>query len=102
MRSIDDSGLLAGWFEDSGGRHGFFGSVLSFEQIDFSGADSTTIEGSNNARVLVGGYFIGDVSHAFIATPVPEPATWALLAVGLSALAWTRSRRRVTAQHRVG
>jgi hypothetical protein len=101
LRSIDDAGLVAGWFIDSGGQHGFFGSVSSFEQIDFLGADSTTIEGSNNARFLVGQYFMGDTFHAYIATPVPEPATWGLLAAGLGALAWSRSRQRTIARPRV-
>lgn len=93
LRSIDDSGVLAGWFVDSAGQHGFVGSLSSFEQIDFPGAEATTVEGSNNAGFLVGLFFIGDTNHAFIATPVSEPSTWGLFAVGLGVLAWARSRR---------
>jgi len=94
LRSIDDAGLLAGWFIDGAGTHGFFGSVASFEQIDFMGADATFVEGSNNARFLVGQFAMGDTFRAFIATPVPEPGTLGLLALGLGALAGAQSRRR--------
>ncbi len=95
IRSIADDGLLAGWFLDaSGDQHGFVGSVSSYEQIDFTGADSTYVEGSNNARFLVGGYSINGVTHAFLATPVATPGTLALLALGLGALACTRGLRR--------
>lgn len=70
FRSIDDAGTLAGWFIDADRRvHGFVGSVASFEQIDFPGADETYVEGSNNAGVLVGGFLAGEVYGAFVATP---------------------------------
>lgn len=73
FRSIDDAGTLAGWFIDAGGAtHGFVGTVASFEQVDFPGADSTFVEGSNNAGVLVGNYFVGDTSHAFVTTNLPS------------------------------
>lgn len=101
FRSIDDAGLLAGWFIDVDGQHGFFGSTSGFEQIDFAGADGTTIEGSNNARYLVGQFFVGDTFHAYIATPVPEPATWALLAIGLAALVWSGAHPRATSRPRI-
>lgn len=97
FRSIDDDDLLAGWFLDAGGsQHGFVGTVGSYEQIDFVGADATYVEGSNNADFLVGGYSINGVTHAFLATPVAvaEPGSWALLAVALGALVRTRARRR--------
>lgn len=96
LRTIDDAGIVGGWFIDAGGSaHGFVGSVTAFEQIDFAGATATFVEGSNNAGILVGTYVDGrDTSHAFIATPVPEPASASLLAAALAALAWTRARRR--------
>jgi uncharacterized membrane protein len=84
LRSIDDAGRVAGWFRDTGQlTHGFVGSVTSYEQIDFTGADSTFVEGSNNAGVLVGNFTLvpGESNHAFIATPVDD------LAVLLSELA---------------
>jgi uncharacterized membrane protein len=71
FRSIDDAGTLAGWFQDSGFvQHGFVGTPSSYEQMDFPGADATVIEGSNNAGVLVGTFFIGAGTYAFVASPV--------------------------------
>lgn len=100
LRSIDDAGSIAGWFVDFAGQHGFVGSVSAFEQIDFPGADATTVEGSNNAGFLVGLFFVGDSTHAFVATPVSEPGTWGLLAAGFGVLAWARSRQSASAPQR--
>jgi hypothetical protein len=84
IRAITDDGTESGWFYDAGRvQHGFVGSTSSFEQIDFAGADGTYVEGNNNARWLVGGYTVGDTTHAFLAMTVPEPGTAALLALGL-------------------
>jgi hypothetical protein len=91
IRALTDDGTEAGWFYDATRvQHGFVGSTSSFEQIDFAGADGTYVEGMNNARWLVGGYTVGDNSHAFLAMVVPEPGTAALLAAGLLALALRR------------
>lgn len=97
FRSIADDDILAGWFIDAlGATHGFVGTVSSYEQIDFVGADSTFVQGSNNDRFLVGSYDIGGNSHAFYAAPVAvaEPGTWSLLVLALGALVRTRVRRR--------
>ncbi|HBY62995.1 MAG TPA: hypothetical protein DEH78_24490 [Solibacterales bacterium] len=90
IRAIDDAGVLAGFFIDAGGTHGFVGSIASFEQIDFAGASFTAVEGINNAGVLVGTYDINGVTHAFIARQVPEPATLLLVMAALAALGLTR------------
>ena len=94
LRAISDDDVLSGWFIDGTGPHGFVGLTTGYTQIDFSGASATYVEGMNNAKVLVGIFQVGDAFRAFIARPddstVPVPATWALLALGLGALAWTR------------
>lgn len=92
LRSIADDGVLAGWFIDGSGQHGFVGSLTSYEQIDVTGADSTVVEGSNNARWLVGTSFVGDISRGFVAVPVPAPGSLALVLVGLWAAAAARHR----------
>lgn len=92
LRSLSEDDTLAGWFVDAAGTHGFVGSLTSFEQIDFAGAVTTYVEGSNDARTLVGTFTTADGRNGtYIATlQVPEPGSAALLALGLFALAWTR------------
>lgn len=94
LRGISEDDVLAGWFIDGTGTHGFVGLTTGYERIDFSGASHTFVEGMNNAKVLVGNFRVGDTSRAFIArldtSVVPVPASWALLALGFAALAWTR------------
>lgn len=85
FRDIDDAGTITGWFRDPsnpdgtpGPTHAFIGSVADFEQLDFAGAFNTFGEGSNNAGIVVGSFFYSaddPVSHAFVATPVADPAT---------------------------
>jgi hypothetical protein len=61
--------------------------------IDVPGATSTAAFGINDAGQIVGEFFLPDPlhPHGFVATPVPEPATWILFgsAVGLM---WWRYR----------
>lgn len=94
LRSIDDDGVLAGWFIDATGQHGFVGSATSYEQIDYAGAESTVVEGSNNARWLVGTWFAGDTSRGFVAVPVPVPGSLPLVLAGLLAAVAVQGRRR--------
>lgn len=93
IRAITDDDFQSGWFYNADRvMHGFVGTTSSYEQIDFAGADMTYIEGNNNARWLVGGFTVGDTTRAFLARPIAEPGTAALLALGLAALALRKRR----------
>jgi uncharacterized membrane protein len=92
FRAIDDFGVMAGWYSSGSGTHGFTGYPGALQTIDAPGANSTLVEGSNNAGILVGTYSIGDQFYSFVATPVPEPETWALMLGGIALLALRRRR----------
>jgi len=94
-RGINESGLIDGFFIDvaGGATHGFVGSAASFDVFDVAGASSTVLEGINNAGWLAGQYTDANGAvHAFLAQPVSEPATLALVVVALGGLAFKRRR----------
>jgi uncharacterized membrane protein len=92
FRDIDSRGLMVGWVlsPDSSGASTFTGIVgagLVFDTLTVPGAESTYLEGLNDAGWLTGNYSVGEIFHGFVAVPVPEPHTWALLLAGLGCLA---------------
>ena len=95
FRAINDSGTIAGWFNDaSGTTHGFVGTTSAHQVLDVPGATTTYVEGIDNAGELVGNYIdAAGVAHGFIATSVPEPSGALLLACG-GVLLVVRLRRR--------
>jgi len=54
----------------------------------------------NDAGQITGLGFNGSEGHAFLLTPVPEPASLALVALGLPLLVWRNSRRLDTGKVR--
>jgi hypothetical protein len=84
FRDISDSGVIAGYFSDAGGEHGFVGSAASYQTFNFGDVNSTFLEGINNAGWLVGASNNADgTSFGFVLTPVPEPNTLVLAVAGL-------------------
>jgi MYXO-CTERM domain-containing protein len=97
FRALDARGRVAGWMSDSAGlSHGLYGTTTDYSLIDFPGAPYTVIEGTNDAGVLTGTYTLTNrgPSFAFLAIPVPEPASAALALVGLTALLARRRQAR--------
>ncbi len=91
FRDINDSGLIAG----GAGQDGFVGRPGDWFFFSGDAQRQITAYGVNDAGVAVG-FAMDAVTGAItggIAFPVPEPASWALFAVGLGCLGW-RLRRR--------
>jgi hypothetical protein len=72
---------------------GFVGTPTSFEILAVPGASQTVAQGINDAGWVVGTYVLNDEYFGFVATPVPEPETYALMLVGLTALFGVHRRR---------
>ena len=100
---INNAGQIVGTFLNSTGAHGFLDTGGRFTQIDVPGATATNAYGINDNGEIVG--VVGGVdvtgSHGFIAAPVPEPSTLALVGVAVIGLRilrrqqGTRERRSV-------
>jgi hypothetical protein len=87
---------MVGWVlsTDANGDGVFTGIVGAggvFDTLSMPGAVSTYLEGVNDAGWLTGNYAIGQDFFGFVAVPVPEPHTWALMLAGLG---WLAVRRR--------
>jgi uncharacterized membrane protein len=95
---VNNSGLVVGtsWQSNTGPGDSFVYELASGEMdfIAFPGAALTSVSGINDRGQIVGSYYTGDDEFnqfGFLATPVPEPATFALVLAGL---AWLSMRKR--------
>lgn len=102
---INDHGQIVGDLTDSGGyRHGFlYDPLLGMVKLDdlldpsLGWIVSSGIGINNAGQILVQAYRPGEPWRALILTPVPEPSSVILGALGLAALgAWGRRGRRKT------
>lgn len=104
---INDAGEITGRYQDAmGHQHGFIllnGVYVSFDFVDANHDPNTYLWGINDKGQVAGWSFPGDpfasAGTAFLATPVPEPATPALVLVGVGLIAVRFGRGRGRANH---
>jgi probable HAF family extracellular repeat protein len=94
---INDLGDIVGVYADAtGNSHGFLDVGGNLSTIDIPDAIANVAFGINNSGDIVGMYGPGTAgtgSSGFLATPIPEPSTLALLGIGIVGLAGCKMRR---------
>jgi hypothetical protein len=101
---INDHGIAVGYYGDSTtSQHGYFYKTMTGQYTFLddpnaafnNGVEVTQITGINNSGEITGFYSDANgVFHGFIATPVPEPGSFALMFIGAASLPIVRMRRR--------
>jgi PEP-CTERM motif len=98
---VNDLGEIVGFYVDgSNVQHGYIDNSGVFTSFDPSGSVNTTINGLND-KGDIAGFFTdnNDDVVGFVGTPVPEPATWAMMLLGFAGFGFLgyRKVRRGTA-----
>ena len=87
---VNDANTIVGETYNGGDVSGFVEQDGVFDTVNYPGAVDTVIHGINNQGDLVGLYdFGGEQGFAFVATPVPEPAAWAMMLAGFAVVGFT-------------
>jgi hypothetical protein len=99
---INDNGLAVGYWQDTAGsQHGFIYNVntQTYTFLDDpnegtnNGLQITQITGINDSNQIVGFYVDANgVQRGFSATASPEPASMALIGLGLAGVVWRKRR----------
>jgi probable HAF family extracellular repeat protein len=103
---INDLGEIVGQANNSTAERAFLyanGGMVDLNSLisPSSGWDLVAATAINNAGQITGDGTIGGQSHAFILTPVPEPAAATLMAAGILAVAGMARTRRYRSQKKV-
>jgi hypothetical protein len=97
---ISNTGEIVGLYVDGGGAtDGFVDIGGTFTSFTVPGSvGQTVVNGVNDKGQLVGFYADANGNtDGFVATPVPEPAAWALMTIGLGVIGGSLRRRRPSA-----
>ncbi len=99
VTDVNNAGEVVGWWEPNNGIDdysvGFFLDGSDYTTIRFPGAEHTAALGLNDEGQIVGYYWAREYGrHGFIATPVPEPSTLGLTAVGCASVLLFSCRAR--------
>ncbi|MEX2307082.1 MAG: PEP-CTERM sorting domain-containing protein [Pirellulales bacterium] len=92
---INGSGQVVGYFGNVAFLYTSGSGLVDLNSLidPSSGWELSTALAINDAGQITGWGLIGGQQHAYLLTPVPEPTSLALLALGLPLLAWRNSRR---------
>lgn len=94
--AINDEGVIVGGVsnDDYVTGSGFIDVDGVFTALNVPGATLTEAYGINNSGQIVGTYIDANGNEqAFLATPAPEPGTWAMILLGLASLGAARLMR---------
>jgi len=94
---INDAGLIVGGASNDGfvTGPGFVDDNGVFSAVSFPGSAETFVDAINDRGQLAGTYIDANgATQIFLATPVPEPAAWAMILAGFGGLGASMRLRR--------